>query len=260
MYLVLRPQGKAQATAQYLNSAGIHAYPLGIVEIIDKHADISKCQQHLSTKQTDLIIVTSTYAAAHLISTVSNININTQEQLSKRLLNTPILCIGKSCYEMLSKLFVSVHKASAQNSESLLDAPLVNTRHKVENKHIVLLKGKGGRDLINKELSQRCAFVHEFTTYERCIDYAQFDALKLVKPKIEGIIATSNEICQAILDSCEHSWLKTLTWLVVSERAKSLLASYNIHRVMLSTGAQNSALLASLNEPETLAAMETKEP
>ncbi|WP_164517630.1 uroporphyrinogen-III C-methyltransferase [Pseudoalteromonas rubra] len=129
----------------------------------------------------------------------------------------------------------------------------------VEDKRVVVVKGRGGRTLISQMLKQRGARVSHCVVYER-IPAATGSDIWLdhwQRQGIDGIVITSNAAIDAIFNTQQSellNWLSSRRFYLVSQRsAEYLREQYAIKdkQIAISAGADNDALLACImdNQP-----------
>nr|WP_275446868.1 uroporphyrinogen-III C-methyltransferase [Pseudoalteromonas sp. McH1-42] len=142
------------------------------------------------------------------------------------------------------------------DSEGVLALPALQ---QVEDKRVVVVKGRGGRTLISQMLKQRGARVSHCVVYER-IPAATGSDIWLdhwQRQSIDGIVITSNAAIDAIFNTQQSellNWLSCRRFYLVSQRsAEYLREQYAIKdkQIAISAGADNDALLACImdNQP-----------
>ncbi|GBL03558.1 uroporphyrinogen-III synthase [Glaciecola sp. KUL10] len=254
MILVLRPEGKAQETADLLANNGYSSIPVAALSIRPNQQqrralhialDFNNYRNKLSTFP-DGLVVTSTYAASALIEILEQMPAKSNE-FKERVSSLPVFCVGKSCQAMLVGQFQNIYSGNTQDSESLLRHPLLQ-RPLLVNKRLLLLKGEQGRDLLPNELASRGAQLSTFDLYKRVSNTSLIATIDCVKLQIDCIIATSQELCELLLNNQPHEQLQAIKWVVVSERIKQYLVSKGINDIYLSSGAQSQALLACVKQ------------
>lgn len=238
-FLVARPQQKAQQTSLLFAKKGLTAKALPLVDIVDKNEEEStrRLLEFLSLETQKILILTSTYAAKWLTQQVLTIDKNTID----------IVCIGTSTANFIQnsefKTYLrSIAIAEPESSEGALLLPILTS---VLNADVCILKGFGGRQLLSKSLQQRGAVVHSLDVYKRTINKHVLSTYAFEQSEIKCIIATSVEIIDALYSQIfvqQQNWLKTLVWIVPSERIKAELQKNGINTIYLSQGASSEAL------------------
>lgn len=240
MILVLRPEGKAQHSAALLNANGHDAMAIAAISIQKNQLQVERLTTALKSENyPDGLIVTSTYAASMLLDIVKLGNIKTE--------NLPVFCVGTSCQEILSTIFKYTYTGIEQTSEGLI-AHLLLSKERAAGKQYFLLKGEQGRDFLPSILRSRGADLMEFDLYKRIKHPTLIKRLDCAKQQINCIIATSQELCELILENQPIVYLRSITWIVVSERIRKYLLSKGIKSIFTSNGAQPEALLACVRQ------------
>ena len=243
MILVLRPEGKAQQSAALLENNGYPAFPLAAISIEKNIEQVEALTVRLMTHSTlpDGLIVTSTYAAETLLSIVQY-DERLSSQIDESILSIPVYCVGETCLSMLKHTFKHIYSGYSQNSEGLLAIPQLAKQH-TQHKRFYLVKGENGRDLLPNTMRKRNADLSVFDVYKRIPQLDSIRAIDCAKQQIDCIIATSQELCELLLDNQPLYELQSMTWIVVSKRIKQYLESKGINDICLSSGAQPEVLL-----------------
>jgi uroporphyrinogen-III synthase len=147
---------------------------------------------------------------------------------------------------------VAVQSSQGADSESLLRHPKLAA---VAGSRILLIKGRGGRDLLREELTRRGASVASIDVYRRerrnpdareCATLAA----RLAAGEIQAITATSVETGASLLalaDSRLGSALADLLWLVPGERVAAGLREAGCRGTLLEArSAEDQDLVAAL--------------
>lgn len=238
-FLVARPKQKAQQTVQDLAAKGLYGRIFPVIEIIDTPDEMHKQElsDFLILNTQKILIVTSTYAAKWLTQQVLTINMN---QLN-------IVAIGESTADIISnsplqKNLQSLAIAKPENSEGALLLPILSG---TLNASICILKGEGGRQLLQTSLQQRGAAVRTINVYKRAVNTDVLAKYAFEQKEIKCIIATSVEIVDALRSQIlvqQQDWLTTLAWIVPSERIKAELQMNGIESIFVSQSANSKAL------------------
>lgn len=237
MFLIARPQGKAQQTTAAFEQASLKAQALPLLKIEITRS--SALYSQLASVKPSCIIITSTYAANWLLDAVA---INTIDMSC-----VTIICVGKATAQAVATLGIlpKVLIAEPENSEGLLEMPFLKTPNNI---NIALIKGEAGRDLISRTLRQRGANIIELNVYKRVANIPAIRALTFEPSQIRCIITTSIEITQLILANMNREWLTSCIWIVASQRIKEYVANNGIQHIVVSHGASNEALVASAKQ------------
>lgn len=222
--LVTRFSPHAETLANKLNEVGCFAIaqPLLTVEPL---SDLAALNRFISADY-DLVIVVSGNAVKY-----------TNQQVAGHWPNVQYLAVGKSTKKALQKVTQQVVLSPLHrfDSEGLLDLDVLDD---VRGKKILILRGEGGRDLLEKALSKRGAKVDFFQTYKR-INIA-LNGQKLVnnwqQALINGAIISSIEILNRlfILVPIKHkNWLSDLIFYVPSQRVADQALYLGAKKVVL---------------------------
>lgn len=140
---------------------------------------------------------------------------------------------------------VSCVPDSEWSSEGLLDSPEFQA---IENQHVAVIRGEGGREILEKILTERGAKVISLIAYQRMIPEIDISPyLPLVKDaKIDAIICTSFEGVANLkqLFAAVFPALKVIPLIVVSERIKSLAQQAGFQTIWVADNASHEAILA----------------
>ena len=227
MFLLLRPTTKIDTSVARFAEVGLDAVGCALIDIVPLSSDIK-----FSDYQADLIIVTSTAAADIFVERV-------QQDLATDI---PIIAVGPSTAKKLACKFSRVNEAVPANSEGVVAA--IQTR-KIKPSQVLLLKGEGGRQLIQQSLAKvGITLVHQDLYKRVCLQEAQFTQ-EFVQSDIHCIIATSAAFIDAAYNYFEPEWLNTIQWIVVSDRVKLHLAALGAKHIINSEGASDQCLIAA---------------
>lgn len=133
-------------------------------------------------------------------------------------------------------------------SEGLLQLPALKA---VKGRHILIVRGEGGRELLADTLSARGATVSHLLAYERVMPQIPIaEILSLMKINgIHAIVCTSFTGVQNLKKMLtEDAWpyIKTMPLVVVSDRIKALAQDLGFSNVQLATNASHDAILQTL--------------
>ena len=233
-FLLLRPQAKCQASAQAFKQAGLSAIACGLVDTVLDDDAIRQLPEkitglHNLAAKDVYVIVTSTVAAEQCV-----VMKNLWPQ------NISFFAVGASTGNILQKAGLAVTVPKEARTEGLL--ALYELNHVVDNV-IVIMKGFGGRELLYDTLVARGAKVAEWDVYKRVKLVAPVSTQDWHARQIRCIIATSGEVIQAAFGYFEASWLKTLNWIVVSQRTADIASTLGVTQIDISVDASDQALI-----------------
>ncbi|CCQ11392.1 Uroporphyrinogen-III synthase [Pseudoalteromonas luteoviolacea B = ATCC 29581] len=240
--LITRPIGKGNELVCNLEAAGFKVSHTPVLTL----SELQPSEQELAVlDEADLIIFISQDAVNALAKVRTTLPSN-----------ATYVAVGTSTAGALSQAFNTKAIVPAnQDTEGML---ALDALQNVESKRVVIVKGKGGRVDLAKQLKSRQALLSLLDVYERLpaepisnnwLDHWQ-------KAQIDGIVLTSVAAVDAVFNTKQTAlldWLKTCTFFVVSERiAAHLREQYQISdRVYVTFGAQDEtvfkAILAARN-------------
>ncbi|WP_339719628.1 uroporphyrinogen-III synthase [uncultured Paraglaciecola sp.] len=216
------------------NQAKLDAVACGLIDTVVDEAAIAQ----LAVKTADLhqsiaadiyVIVTSTVAAQQCVLM--------KNQWPKRVC---FFAVGASTGSILESAGFAVVVPNEPRTEGLLSLPELNS---VVNKRIVIMKGFGGRELLHHTLVTRGAEVVEWEVYKRIRLDTPVYTQDWQQEQIRCIIATSGEVIQAAFDYFDTNWLKTLNWIVVSQRTAEIASKLGVSQISISRDASDQALI-----------------
>jgi uroporphyrinogen-III synthase len=162
------------------------------------------------------------------------------------------VAIGQATAQTMESvgLCVDLLPTNGHNSESLLEMAELQD---VAGKHIIIVRGEGGRPLLGDTLRERGADVAYAEVYARKLPdvaEAEFDRL-CDEPGIDLCIATSNEALENLCTMAGEAGctkLREIPLLVVSKRAADLAAKLQFHSdIIIADGATDDALLSAIH-------------
>lgn len=145
-----------------------------------------------------------------------------------------IIAIGNATAKALADLgYPAAVLPTLATSEQLLE---LDNLQDVQQKTILLFKGKGGRTLITNTLRQRGAQLTELSVYQR-LKPPLSEALETCwrENKVDIILYTSQEAMLnlfALLGQKANAWLKKTPCLVISKRLANAAALLGIEHVL----------------------------
>ncbi|WP_296048051.1 uroporphyrinogen-III synthase [uncultured Alteromonas sp.] len=234
MYLITRPLAKLATTDSAFAGAGLSASVIALQRTIELAEGIPRLQALLAAHPDAIVVVTSTAAAIPLA-----------EHLATHPINQPVIAVGQSTAGILTHAGLTPIVPTAENSEGVLALPLLND---CANRHILLLKGKGGRTTIPEQLTLRGARLNEVVLYERVPLIPPVFSRTCNWTQLAGIIATSSEQAQALIKQFNTQPLTGVKWLTVSERIAQQLHQYGIRQADVCPKASDEALITWIQQ------------
>ncbi|MCJ2378748.1 uroporphyrinogen-III synthase [Vibrio sp. ZSDZ34] len=238
--LVARPGSSGELLCQSIRDSGGIALHFPFVEIKTNTKNTNWLN---SLKKADIIIAVSQYAVSGI-----------QELFGNEKASWPKGCIylgvgQKTAHELSKASQQNVHYPEISDSEHLLQLPEL---HQVKGKNIIILRGNGGRELIEQTLTSRGARVNYEEVYVRTklpISF-QSDIKQWQDSHIDTLIVTSGEQLEHLVSSVvlahETPWLFKQTLIVPSERILQQAKDYGFLHITNAKGASNTQLLAAL--------------
>ena len=233
-FLLLRPQAKCQASAAAFKQAHLSAVACGLIETVVDSTAIAKLPAKIAdlnraNEKNVYVIVTSTVAAEQCV-------------LLKKSWpqNTSFFAVGTGTGGILKEHGFAVVIPQEARTEGLLALAELN---QVVNQNIVIMKGFGGRELLHDTLVARGAEVTQWEIYKRVKLKAAVSTEDWRETQIRCIIATSGEVIQAAFDYFESSWLRSLNWIVVSQRTAEIASKLGVTHIDISLDASDQALI-----------------
>lgn len=234
--LVTRPAGKADQLLASLDEMGIdYLYqPLITTQMVA----IKPKELQWLTDADQLIFVS--------VSAVTSL----QQQLDACQLQAPLFAVGETTAAALKQWTErGVRYPSDQRSEGVL---AMSSMQQVEGKHIVIIRGQNGRELMKQSLQKRGAKVRYVQSYCRVpLELDGASVLQQWQGQVRCILVTSDEIMQqlfTLLPVHAHDWLQQRHWIVVSPRMhdSALALGIPVANIMLADNANDSALMAAI--------------
>ncbi|PMH45458.1 uroporphyrinogen-III synthase [Vibrio sp. 10N.286.49.B3] len=237
--LVTRPDQQGLTLCQQLADIGVSALHCPLIRIVENPA-VSHLFKQLH--DADIVIAVSQHA-------VSFAEKKRKEKHSKWPKGIIYLAVGQKTAHSLSKYCqLNVNYPLISDSEHLLKlAELSN----ITDKHILILRGNGGRELLKETLTQRGAYVEYSEVYQReLIPLPDGDIfLFWQEQNIEKIVVTSSEQLNHLISQtpkCHLTWLLQRHLLVPSQRILQDATLIGFIHVTNVGSASNIDLLAAL--------------
>lgn len=240
--LVTRPREQAMPLCRLLEAQGASPFRLPAVEIkplADRHALAARLG---ALEQFDLIIFSSSNA------------VRCGAMLLEQKRDLPLAAIGPATARALNHAGyrVAVQPTEGFDSESLLRHPKLNA---VAGARVLLVKGSGGRELLQGELTRRGADVAIANVYRRepaqpsVAELAALEA-RFAARAIQVITATSAEIAGNLLDLATpalRSAFDAVEWVAPGARiAESLRERGLAAHVLQADSAEDHDLVAAI--------------
>lgn len=231
--LVTRPEQQAQKLCDMILQSGGQAMPFPVIDIVPI---AMKEWPTFSLAELDMIIFVSRNAVVHFIGALS-------EPLLEQI---QLVSVGAGSAASMREhgLRVDIQPEQSIGSEGLLLMPAFDD---MVGKNVLIIRGKGGRELLANTLVERGAAVHYLEVYERALPTPSAeqcdDALSS-----ECIVCTSVEGVKN-LNTLLQKGLKTVLdkpMLVVSERIKTYAGSVGFQHIIVTSDVSDGAVLEQL--------------
>ncbi|MCW8830914.1 MAG: uroporphyrinogen-III synthase [Gammaproteobacteria bacterium] len=220
---------------QRIKDAGGHAKHYPVIKICD--VDDANRQLAIINKLSDfdLAIFISPTAVQQTLSKVKSLPTG-----------LTLVVIGRSTEAMLNNHGLQADIVPADfHTESLLRHPALQ-QEKINGQSVVIFRGKGGRELLGKTLSERGASVSYAEMYQRIknsINSLSHNELN----SIDMLTVTSNEGLQNLYDlTNDKSLLTTRPIIVPSRRARALANRLGFGTIIQSENATDDACMQAL--------------
>jgi uroporphyrinogen III methyltransferase / synthase len=254
-FLLLRPEGKCQQSCERFAAAGIPVVGLPLLRIQPLAEQLEQLTEKLlALPAQSKVIFISTSAVKLALQAMEDKS--WPSQLS-------YFAVGNSSAELLRQAGLAVQVPEQQDSEGLLALAELQA---VNGLPVLLVKGEGGRELLAQSLTERGAKLTTLSIYRR----QRVDKPKPTQPwkpeQIQCIITTSGELMEAAFAQFDHNWLKTLPWILVSDRLMQRATERGITQVIRSADASDDALIntarhfmeqQSMAEPDKISSSKT---
>lgn len=240
--LIVRPKGKCEATVEQFKRSGLPAFGLPIIQTIAIESGIEAFAHLMATQPIDILIFVSTNAAQPVKPYLEQACL---EGAYSEGGGAMICCVGSSTARRLSSLNCQLRVPKDESSEGLL---ALNELKDVADKRIVIVKGEGGRTLLQEELAKRGAKLSCFDVYKRRVVEPEKLDLSWQNESIEYVIVTSVELLKATLAHFEK--LIDKHWIVSSERIAKAAKTLGIQTVTVTISARSEDLIAAINQLE----------
>lgn len=162
-------------------------------------------------------------------------------QLQAQALHWPktikVIAIGLSTAKALKAYGVDLCEIPPMpDSESLL---ALNSLQRVKNQRLLLVRGKGGRPLIETQLLQRGAKVFNLVVYERTLPNIEPSWIDSIwrRDLVDVILITSEDSLANLLQLFgdeARPWLESKTYCIISERLAKAASALGLKKLIVS--------------------------
>lgn len=251
--LVTRPEHQAMPLCGLLESEGAVCHRFATTQV-ESSADAHLIAAVGPLERYDLIVFVSANAVRFGLPLLGKLPLPGGLPLPRDNRGLELAAVGPATARALRDEghSVAVEAAESIDSEGLLAHPRLQDPR---GRRILLVKGRGGRDLLAAELTRRGADVHEADVYARrparpsVAELTRLEAL-FAEQRIQVITATSLEIGSNLLALATPALREAVDralWLVASERIGSGLRQIGLVAPLLqAASAQDRDLVAAL--------------
>lgn len=238
--LLTRPQGSNDGLSQMLDQRGIRTLERPMQEIKPVAANAAKRKLALDLDQFDCVIFVSKNAVVHGMSFL--------EQYWPQWPQITWLAVGRSTAMALEKFDIHAEYPGKASSEGLLELPSLRAGLQLEAK-ILIVRGRGGRELLAEELSKRGALVSYLEIYQRVeVNYSHSLSEDLLASSVDMSAVTSLEGLGHLSGSLSRQIIGKLHLVVPSGRIEKAARDLGFKNVYLASGADDAALLQAILE------------
>jgi uroporphyrinogen-III synthase len=236
--MVTRPEEQAGPLLDKLHAAGASAFSYPLIRIVSLSApdlpDLADYDLAIFISPTAVRVAltgrdTASLPASLKLATVGK---GTARELEDRLGRPPEICPARQF-----------------DSEGLLDEPALQA---VSGWRILIIRGRGGRELLAERLRQRGAQVDYAEVYERCMPDADTGPLEtaLQHGRIDVIVITSREALDnlmRLLPNKLYTPLRQIPVLVIHPRQAEAVRQYGfVHPPILAHEGNDAAIIETL--------------
>lgn len=239
--LVTRAKHQNQHLSQLIEQAGGKAIVFPVLEIIAPQ-NIQSINSQLSKNNTwDWIIFTSANAV-HYAADITNNQLPITE-------TTKIAAIGAKTANHLVKHGITVDLIPATSSSEGLASSL--EMQQINNLNCLIIKGEGGRTILEKRLSERNAMITTVNVYRRICPKS--DATSLLdqwsRQTINYVTVTSVEALDNLIQLIGNQGFKRLkeaTIIAFSQRIQTNAVSEGLSNVVIATSTSDQGIIESM--------------
>jgi uroporphyrinogen-III synthase len=237
-----RPSGQFQQLSLGLELRGftVHALPLLMIEPLPLNGVVLEVVKELD--RFDFVIFVSTNAAMLGIAAIT-------DWWPQFPAKQKYFAVGPSTAALLESHNLEVYyPEGAMNSEALLALPYLRD---IRGKKVLIVRGRGGREILAKGLNAAGASVQYAEVYERHIKkYSCGEIIRrLADHPPSAIVISSGEALQNFhqhVDSCVPQW-KELPLMPVSDRLFQIAKELGFTNLYTLQGASDDAILEALS-------------
>jgi uroporphyrinogen-III synthase len=244
--LVTRPEAQAQSIIEALKQQGANTWHFPLVQIAPINSP-SSSKLHDRLPYYDIAIFISPTAVSYFANALGK-----SLALPKTL---KIACIGSGSAREFNRNFARVAdilpaESDIQDTEALLKNTQL-TEKSIQNKNVLIIRGKGGREKLATELRQRKANVDYLELYQRLKPSADPSPLlqSIAAHQLNVIIIYSSEalhnLMELVAEPLRHELLK-IPLVTIHPRQVKTAETYGFAHIYLSQGATVENMINTL--------------
>ncbi|MDH5357672.1 MAG: uroporphyrinogen-III synthase [Gammaproteobacteria bacterium] len=235
--LITRPEQQAKTVCELVEKAGGQAITFPVIDIVPIPPE--KWSQHALSEQ-NMIIFISRNAVMHFVSEL------TQPLPEKTLL----AAVGAGTADSMREkgLRVDIQPPQSTGSEGLLAMPELQL---LDDQNVLIVRGKGGRELLAESLHARGANIRYIEVYERSLpspSAAEYQLALTANYVVCTSVAGVENLLRLLQDDVKALLTKPL--VVMSERIKQYALTQGFHCVEVADESSDSAVIQRLIEME----------
>jgi uroporphyrinogen-III synthase len=236
--LVTRATTQAKPLCQLIKQSGGKALHYPMLELQATPGDTSITRANAQLAHYDKLIFISANAVQFGFDTLDSTALNKQQ----------FACVGQQTANALSQQGYTDILQPEQDfsSEGLLN---LSAFQDVKAQRILIVRGKGGRELLKQKLEQRGAKVDYLECYRRLLPQIDYSPLRhhIRQQSVDVISCSSNQALEHLLLAAPEPQLFNIAFLPISTAmaTKAKQAGFN-HIINTANNASDAAILESL--------------
>ena len=261
--LVTRPEGQAKKLLQGIRRAAGQAwhYPVMAISALHDPEQKQQCKQLIMELDTFQHVIFISSNAVRFGSGWINeywpqlpVGVHWHgigKSTIETMLAVDIPVVGLPAVDSTAVDSVTMQQANsgAMNSEQLLENPLLQ---KLQHQKILIIRGVGGREYLQQQLSQRGASVNYAECYQRqCVDKPEADLAQFIEREaINTLCVNSGESLQHLCALLGENYLASVTALriiVPGQRVASLAEQQGFTNIVVAENASDARVLDALS-------------
>lgn len=241
--LLTRPEEDCAALAQSLLAAGIASSCLPLLAIEPVALDDGRLQLLADLHRYQAIIVVSKPAARLLLERLAEVGLPLPER--------GWFTVGEATAQVLREAGAYVTcPPRGDDSEALLALPELREAIEASAPRVLIVRGKGGRELLCERLGEQGASVDYLELYRRCLpEYPAGTLLRRIEAeRLNGLMVSSGQGLEHLRQMAGADWAKLaqLPLFVPSPRVAEQARAAGAQQVVDCRGASAAALLAAV--------------